>query len=81
MFNPDTGQQFLSDLRLACGRLNPLTQLNSSHKLDNSLVTNIDKALSDFCKEHVSSKSFSFYSEEDFNSLNLFAIEPASSFG
>ncbi|MBY0516213.1 MAG: hypothetical protein K2P81_04855 [Bacteriovoracaceae bacterium] len=74
MFASYLGQQFITDLRQFCGDICHQIGEKTDYKSDNSLVTNIDILLSDFCKNHSASKGFSFYSEEDHSELNFPAM-------
>jgi myo-inositol-1(or 4)-monophosphatase len=69
MFRPDFGIQFISELRAFCSSLSLETDLSVSTKSDNTVLTKIDSALSDFCKHHPSTKGFHFYSEEEHDEL------------
>ena len=74
MFHPHFGQHVLNDLRRFCSELNPGRSLKVEHKADNTPVTEIDRALSDFCKRHSSAQGFHFYSEEEHGSLQFPAL-------
>ncbi len=66
-------QKFLSDLRVFISGSLSLNEIETSLKPDNSPVTHIDKAISNFCKTHPSCSGV-FYSEEDHAELSYPAI-------
>lgn len=69
MFDSYSGHQLLNDLRQFCDGLFLIEDLRSERKSDNTLVTKVDREISDFFKRHPATQAFTFYSEEDFSSL------------
>jgi myo-inositol-1(or 4)-monophosphatase len=74
MFASYLGQQFIADLRRFCRDISHQIGEKKTHKSDNSIVTNIDILISDFCKNHSAAKGFSFFSEEDYGQLSFPAM-------
>lgn len=74
MFSPYFGQQFLHDLRLSCNQLLSVLTSAPHVKSDQTLVTQIDKEISHFCKRHPSANGFLFYSEEEHSDLKFPAL-------
>jgi len=74
MFRPDFANQFIHELRSFCGTLSIEKDLGIASKSDHTLITRIDQALSDFCKEHSSSQGYHFYSEEEHSNLAFPAL-------
>jgi len=66
-------EQFFNDLKGYISLNLDLDNLGLEHKQDNSPVTIIDQAISDFCKNHPFCKA-NFYSEEDHDLLQFPSI-------
>lgn len=74
MFSPYFGQQFLHDLRLSCNQLLSVLTAAPHVKSDQTLVTQIDQEISNFCKRHPSANGFTLYSEEEHSELKFPAL-------
>ena len=65
MFSHLQANQFLTELTHFCETFKDLSHVKISSKMDSSPLTDIDRGVSDFFKQHSLAQGLNFYSEED----------------